>query len=253
MRESSETRTLQPQPQQTELKELWKAASTTAHTGSHKGNWKTLTRSPDHSPDPVFTAAAPTQATSRARIFTASESRPGARQTHTSGIDKTGQRPEKSRQTRHWFFTEPSRLHGLQPDRQPTAVAPPVGRDRGDVAGSADTRRREKRRLAADPCDVHTVLETKPLHPTHTSPEPPGPASPQHQSHGVPRRARMRSALAKNTADALRQQARGPLHPRGSSAAGAPAPPAAGVARGRRSSRPRAQKSRKAAPRQRAP
>lgn len=86
------------------------------------------------------------------------------------------------------FFTEPSRLHGFQPDRQPTAAAPPVGRDGGDTAGSADMRCREKRPLAADPaadlCDMHTILETQPLCPPHASPEPPGPASLQHQSHG---------------------------------------------------------------------
>lgn len=110
--------------------------------GSHgKSQGRSENPDPDHRP-PALTDAAPIRATSRARVFTASETGPGAHQTHTSdGTDRRGRgRREAGKPTLV--------LHGAQQTPlafvQPTAAAPPVGRDRGDTAGSADTRRREK-------------------------------------------------------------------------------------------------------------
>lgn len=110
--------------------------------GSHgKSQGRSENPDPDHRP-PALTGAALIRATGRACVFTASETGPGAHQTHTSdGTDRRGRgRREAGKPTLV--------LHGAQQTPlafgQPTAAAPPVGRDRGDTAGSADTRRRER-------------------------------------------------------------------------------------------------------------
>lgn len=180
-----------------------------AHTGSHKGDRKTLTRTTglQHSRARLRSGPPAEPASSRRRRLDQGLTRRTLATGQTDGAE-AGEKPANQ----HWFFAEPSRLH------LPSASPPPGLLQSGGTEGTRpgpQTRGAGRSVLAAVPCDP-TRSGRQPLLPPRASPEPPGPASRQHKVTEI------RGEPSPKTPGC--PPAGPPLHPRGSAA-----PPAARV------------------------
>lgn len=173
-----------------------------AHTGSHKGDRKTLTRTTglQHSRARLRSGPPAEPASSRRRRLDQGLTRRTLATGQTDGAE-AGEKPANQ----HWFFAEPSRLHL-------TSASPPPGLlQSGGTEGTRpgpQTRDAGRSALAAVPCDpTRSGRQSRSCLPAR-------PQSLRGQRHG--------STKSRRSAES--PPAGPPLHPRGSAA-----PPAARV------------------------